>query len=138
MASLGPSLSLDLTHLAIREPEPFQEIAPLSSAQVDEALRRLRSHGLIDGDDSQIPASSKWSRLRVTAYGWIVLGEWPDLDRVASAASLHRLLRAVAEQAPQQEKKALIRAAGVIGRTGNDVLRETIAELAHDLGGEAT
>src|SRR6266540_5509492 len=59
-------------------------------------------------------ASTDWSKLRVRASGWIVLGEWPDLERVATAASLHRLLRALADDAPEEERGALVRAAGVV------------------------
>jgi hypothetical protein len=43
--------------------------------------------------------------------------EWPDLDRVATAASLHQLLRALSEDAPKEDQNALRRAAGVVART---------------------
>jgi hypothetical protein len=66
-----------------------------------------------------------------------VRGEWPDLDRVATAAGMHRLLRALAEDAPEEEASALRRAAGALSRTANDVIPSTAAELAHDAGREA-
>lgn len=73
----------------------------------------------------------------MTAFGWIVLGEWPDLDRIATAASIHRLLRALSDEAPEQERDALRRAAGVVARTADEVVRGTTADVARTLGREA-
>jgi hypothetical protein len=80
--------------------------------------------------------NSTWSRLRVTAAGLIVLGEWPDLDRVATASSLHELLRALSEDAPE-ERSALRRTAGSVARTADEVLRGTAADIAGAAGEEA-
>lgn len=112
-ASLPPSLEMELHTLELREPQQFAPIPGLDSRDVHESLGRLVSHRLVDGFDSPTMQSTSWSKLRVTAFGWIVLGEWPDLDLVATAASLHRLLRALAEQAPEGERGPLLRAAGV-------------------------
>jgi hypothetical protein len=123
--------------LEIRDPTPFEAIPDLNSREVDESLRRLLSYGLIDGRASDAMQSTAWSSLRLTAQGLIALGEWPDLDRVASAATLHRILHAVADQAEDEDaRSALIRTAGVVSRTSDDVLRSTASELAHDLGKE--
>ena len=123
--------------LELREPGAFEGVAGLSSLDVQQSLTRLRSHGLIDGNEFAAMQNSTWSGLRVTAAGLIVLGEWPDLDRVASAASLHRLLRALSDDAPEADRTALRRAAGVVGRYGDEVLRGTAADLAGAAGTEA-
>jgi hypothetical protein len=128
---------MELHELELREPEPFEALPALTSQDVHEALLRLQSHGLIDGRESKAMQSSTWSLLRVTAGGLIVLGEWPDLDRVATAAALHRLLRALAEGAPEEERSALVRAAGVVSRTADDVIRGTATDVAGSIGQEA-
>lgn len=100
VASLGSVMDSTPTqvHLELREPERFRDVADLTSRDVQRSLLRLRSHGLIDGTESAAMGNSTWSRLRVTAAGLIVLGEWHDLDRVATASSLHELLRALSER----------------------------------------
>jgi hypothetical protein len=123
-------------NLELRQPEPFKAVPGLTSREVQESLLRLRSHGLIDGMESPAMGNSTWSRLRVTAAGLIVMGEWPDLDRVATAASLHRLLRALSKDAPEGDQAALKRAAGVVARTADEVLRGTAADVAGSVGEE--
>jgi hypothetical protein len=130
---MGAGTRLDLE---LREPEPFEGVPGLTSREVQESLLRLRSHGLIDGLESAAFGNSTWSRLRVTSAALVVMGEWPDLDRVATAASLHRLLRALSEDAPGDDQKALRRAAGVVARTGDEILRGTVADVAGSLGEE--
>lgn len=137
IATLPPSLGMKSYHLELREPEPFAELPGLSSRDVHESLLRLRSHRLIDGRESGAMRNSTWSMLRPTASGLIVLGEWPDLDRVATAASLHRLLRALGEEAPDEERGALVQAAGVVSRTADAVLRGTATDIAGTIGREA-
>jgi hypothetical protein len=131
---MGAGSQLDLE---LREPEPFGDVPGLTSRDVQDSLLRLRSHGLIDGTEAAAMQSSTWSDLRVTADGLIVMGEWPDLNRVASAASLHKLLRALSDDAPTEDRTALRRAAGVVARTADDVLRGTAADVAGSLGEEA-
>lgn len=139
VASLGSVMGSAPTQvqLELREPEPFEEVPGLTSRDVQRSLLRLRSHALIDGTESAAMGNSTWSRLRVTAAGLIVLGEWPDLGRVATAASLHRLLRALSEDAPEEERAALRRTAGSIARTADEVLRGTAADIAGAMGEEA-
>ena len=138
VGSLGSAMGSGVPqfNLELREPEPFEAVPGLTSRDVQESLLRLRSHGLIDGLESAAFGNSTWSRLRVTASGLIVMGEWPDLDRVATAASLHRLLRALSEDAPEDDRKALRRAAGVVARTADNVLRGTAADVAGSVGEE--
>jgi hypothetical protein len=124
-----------LLSLGTREPETFTHVDGITSIDARDSLRRLVSHGLISGREKESIGGSVWYRLRVAANGLIVLGEWPDLDRVASAASLHRLLVALADEAPDQEKKGLRRAAGSIGNLGDGIVHDTVAEIAHEIGG---
>jgi hypothetical protein len=120
VASLGSVLQSDnRVDLELREPERFEPVPSLTSRDVQQSLRRLDSYGLIEAIESAAFGNSSWSRLRVTARGLIVLGEWPDLDRVANAASLHRL------------------AAGVVARYSDEVLRGTAADLAGAAGEKA-
>src|SRR5699024_6144258 len=119
------------------EPERLPYVADLDSRSAHASLLRLRSYALVDGHDSATTHYVVWSRLRVTADGWRVLGDWPDLDRVASAATIHRLLQTLADDAPEPEREALIRASGVAARTGDEVLRDTIADVAKSIGEEA-
>jgi hypothetical protein len=138
VASLGSVMrSATQLHLELREPEPFDAVSGLTSRDVQKSLLRLRSHGLIDGTEARASGNSMWSRLRVTAAGLIALGEWPDLGRVATAASLHRLLRALSEDAPVEDQTALRRVAGSVARTADEVLRGTATDVAGAVGEEA-
>jgi hypothetical protein len=108
---------MELHKLQIRKPEPFPHVDGIDSRQAHESLLRLLSAELIGSDHSPTTHYESWFKLCVTARGWIVLGEWPDLDRVATAVSIHSLLRALAEDAPEEERPALLRAAGIASRT---------------------
>jgi hypothetical protein len=136
LAAQQPTIGSVQYRFETREPVPDDDLPGLSSLEVHESLERLESYGLVDGRTSSAMANTTWTNLRVTALGLIILGEWPDLDRVATAASVHLLLRALAEEAPESEKSALRRAAGVVGRTGDDIVRGTVADLAKTAGRE--
>jgi hypothetical protein len=136
VATLPPSFAMEILAFEVATPEPFALIPGLNSRDVHESLQRLASHRLVDGVEGPPLQSVTWSKLRVTAFGWIVLGEWPDLDRVATAASLQRLLRVLADDAPEEERDALKRAAGVVSRTADEVLRATAADIAGTVGRE--
>lgn len=73
----------------------------------------------------------------MTADGLILLGEWPDIDRIASAAGLHRLLTVLSTTAPEEERGPLRRVAGLLGRTADDVLRGALNDVAGPAGREA-
>jgi hypothetical protein len=137
VATLPPSLAMEIHLFEVARPEPFEPIPGLTSRDVHASLRRLVSAGLVDGSEGPPLQSVDWSKLRVTASGWIVLGEWPDLDRVATATSLHRLLRALAEDAPEEERSALVRAAGVVSRTADEIVRGAAADIAGTIVREA-
>jgi hypothetical protein len=62
------------------------------------------------------------------------LGEWPDLDRVASAQGLTVLLAELADEASDaDDKKALRRTAGAIGRLGEGIVNSTVEALGNEL-----
>ena len=106
----------------------------LDARQVDEALARLSGHGLIAGDRGATTHYAYWSQVRLTAQGLILLGEWPDLDRVASAQGLVVLLAELADEASDaDDKKALRQTAGAIGRLGEGIVNSTVASLGKGL-----
>lgn len=136
VASLPSPFDIGILKLATREPEPFEDVPGIDTFEAHESLMRLSSHGLVDGDQSGTIGYRLWGKLRITAQGLIVLGEWPDLDRVATAAALHRLLRAMSDEAPEEARSVLRRAAGVVARTADDVVRGTAVDVARTLGRE--
>ncbi len=101
-------------------PAPEPQLAfdgELDRRQVDEALKRLHSYGLIVGERGATTHYAYWSQLRVTADGLILLGQWPDLDRVASAQGLTVLLSELAGEATDpDDQKALRQTAGAVAR----------------------
>jgi hypothetical protein len=106
----------------------------LDARQVDEALSRLHGHGLIAGVRGATTHYEYWSQLRLTAQGLILLGEWPDLDRVASAQGLTVLLAELADEASEEDdKKALRQTAGAIGRLGEGIVSSTVASVGKEL-----
>jgi hypothetical protein len=139
VASLGSVMDSDnRLDLELREPEPFDPVPGLMSGDVQQSIKRLRSHRLIEGNEAAASGNSTWTRLRVTAAGLILLGEWPDLDRVATAAPLYRLLRGLSDNAPgEADRTALRKAAGVVAKYGDEVLRGTAADVAGAAGKEA-
>jgi hypothetical protein len=124
-----------------RADKPFDEdeFKGLSGEQVDEVLRRLHAAGLIEGQRAAFSGRelrTRWTNLRVTARGLMALGEWPDLDRVATAVGVHGLLTALAEHVAEPEKKSLLqRAAGATVGFGDQVVRATLVGI---VGSEIT
>jgi hypothetical protein len=116
-------------------PEPLAAFdSELDARQVDEALTRLSGHGLMAGERTLTTHYTRWSQLRLTARGLVLLGEWPDLDRVASAQGLTVLLAELAEEAGDaDDKKALRRAAGAVSRLGEGIVSSTVESLGTEL-----
>jgi hypothetical protein len=120
-----------MLELSLYEPEDCAGELGLSlnSRQVDEALTRLHDYGLIAGN-RHLTDCAIWSHLRLTADGLILLGEWPDPDRVASFEGLQALLaRLAAEVDDNDERSAVRRAAGAIGRLGKGVVDSELESL---------
>lgn len=134
VASLPPSLGMEIYEFAVDDPETFEAIPGVDSRQVNESLHRLLSYELIDGGPEPPTARVDWTRLRITAKGLIALGEWPDLDRIATVATVHRLLRSLADEAPESERSVLRKAAGAVTRAGDEALRGTATDIARGLG----
>lgn len=136
--ALPPTLERTMAEWDTQPPETFDDLPEVDGAELHASLQRLRGHGLIDGDGQEaLGGNVCWLNLRVTAEGLILLGEWPDIDRMASAAGLHRLLTALSTSAPEEERGPLKRTAGLLGRTADDVLRGTLNDVAGAAGKEA-
>jgi hypothetical protein len=133
VAALPPAFSSSEIHdFSPRPPEPFEPLPDLDTREVGESLRRLHEAGFISGESKH----DSWWDLRLAPRGLVCLGEWPDIDLVASSITLHRVLLAVAEDAPEAERDVVTRAAGVLGRTVDGVVRDTLAEIAHEGGAD--
>ena len=136
VATLPPAFTNQEPYHFPPQPHAFAPIEGLNTREVGESIRRLVAAGFVSGVE-QDRHGEDWSELRLGPRGLVYLGEWPDVELVASALTFHRLLRAVAEAAPEAERDALTRAAGVLGRTADGVIRETLGEIAHEGGAEA-
>jgi hypothetical protein len=105
----------------------------LGSRQVHEALTRLCDYGLIAGK-VHLTECAVWSHLRLTADGLILLGEWPDLDRVASFEGLQALLVKLAAGVEEKDERSAVRhAAGAIGRLGKGVVESELESLGEGI-----
>jgi hypothetical protein len=108
----------------------------LDSLQVDKALTRLRDHGLIAAEREETTHYAIWSQLRVKADGLIILGEWPDLDRVASAQGVVTLLTELAaETSNPEDQKSLRKAAGAVGRFSEGIVNSALESVGGELAG---
>jgi hypothetical protein len=103
--------------------EPFAPIPGLTKPQVADAIARLEEHGLIAGTSSATMGYQMWYRIRPTADGLRVLGEWPPAEAATMNVALSRILRALSgsEELSEPEQTAARRAAGTIASTSGDV-----------------
>ncbi len=124
-----------MLELPVYQPEDCTDELGLSldSRQVHEALTRLRDYGLITGE-LHLTECAIWSHLRLTADGLVLLGEWPDLDGVASFEGLQALLaRLAAGVEDDDERSAVRRAVGTIGRLGKGVVDSELESLGEGI-----
>jgi hypothetical protein len=114
------------------------EIEGLDERQIDGSMLRLQSAGLIDAHERhETSGSARWYRPRVTAQGAMVLGLWPDLDRVDAVSALQVSLAALAEQEPDPEQRsALRRAAGLLASLGTPVALKLVGSATGEAAGE--
>jgi hypothetical protein len=119
------------------ESQPFRDFnGEIDSRQADEALTRLHSYDLIAGVRTGTVIVVLWSGLRLAPRGLILLGEWPDLDRVASLEGLQAVFAGLANQAEDAgDRTALRRTAGAIGRLGEGIVDSAIESLGEELAG---
>jgi hypothetical protein len=130
VASLPPTQELNkIWDFRGDEDAPLDGVDPLD---VDAALHRLYGAGFISGNSDG--DMHLWWRLRLAPNGLIYLGEWPDVELATSSEALRVILRALADEAPEEQKDALARTAGFIGRTMDGVLRDTVNTVARDVG----
>jgi hypothetical protein len=117
------------------QPEPVPRFGEdLDSRQVAESLRRLVGYGFVDGTREATFSDVTWTDLRVTARGLIVLGEWPDMDRVAGAHGLVFLLSELAgEASDEDDQRSLRKAAGTVQRLGEDIVASTMESVGEGL-----
>jgi hypothetical protein len=132
----SPLEDAEILEFALSDPPPFPAIEGLDTRQVSTALYRLASADLIAGRYDNLGNSADWWHLRVAPLGLKVLGEWPDLERIASAVGIRELLLNLAEAAEPEQQTTLRRAAGLVGRTSSEIVRQTIATLASDAAKE--
>jgi DNA-binding PadR family transcriptional regulator len=121
-----------LLTLAITEPTPFEDIEGLDSRQVNDALKRLQSRGLISGEMDHFGRDVIWGKLRLTADGLRLLDEWPDLEKIEAASALGAVLEQLATTAPHEDATALRRTEAYVARTSGELIRDAVSELTAD------
>jgi hypothetical protein len=109
----------------------------LDGEALDEALRRLRGHGLIWWHErGETSGYFVYTRLRLAPNGLRVLGEWPPAEEAQIGAALVQVLLALAEDADEPEAKGLRRAAGAAGRFAGDVVFDVAKAELSRMGGD--
>jgi hypothetical protein len=130
-----PPFTLQLT---IRpDDEPSEDVPGLTERQVDDALLRLESYGLMSSRHprSETVSYAIYNSPRLTSLGHRVLGDWPDLEQLSAVEALHLALAAVAEDSPPEERRTLRRAVGIVGDLGGAIVQTAAAGTIAELGG---
>lgn len=112
----------EILDFALTEPDPFSPLDGIDTQQVSEALYRLPSADLITADYENYGRSASWWHLRVAPLGLKVLGEWPDVERIASAVGIRELFLHLAYAARPHNQPPLRRAAGLVARTSGEIV----------------
>ena len=118
--------------------EAFAGIGEVTQAQVADAIRRLQEHGLVAGTGPVVTnAYDRWERLRPTADGLRVLGEWPPAEGAAVNVALARILRGLADTdgVTDDECGAAKRAAGSLSQMAGDVVMDIAKDEMTKLAG---
>jgi hypothetical protein len=109
----------------------------LSDRQVDDALMRLKRHGLIAGGRHEASGTSFWTQLRPTADGLRVLGEWPPVEAATVNVALAQILRTLAAELPDEERATAARRAGsALSKMSGEVVLDVVKGELRRLGGE--
>jgi hypothetical protein len=119
-----------------RDGESCRLVPGLSVPQLDEALRTLHGLGLILGERHETSGLICWTRLRPTATGLRVLGEWPPHDAAALNDALARALRTISDDLPDDDRTALRRAASAVSKLPAGAVLDVAKEQLQNLGGD--
>jgi hypothetical protein len=124
--------------LTLTKDEPSEEIPGLSNRQVDDSLKRLEEHDLVDhrGRGATFGGSVRYESPRLTGLGHRVLGVWPDLDSVSAVAAVQFALQTVAEDVEPESAPIVRRAIGVVGELSDAIISTVLGEEVAKLGGE--
>jgi DNA-binding PadR family transcriptional regulator len=106
-------------------------------SQLDEALRRLKQHGLIAGERGETIGFAFWMQLRVTADGLRVLGEWPPAEGGAINDALALVLRHLAPELPEDDATAARRAGSALAKMSAATVLDVVKDQAQRLGEDA-
>jgi hypothetical protein len=106
----------------------------LSDDAIHDTILQLADAAYVEFKDLQYESGggAHISGLHVTGRGLQVLGEWPRFEALVSPLTLAALLDALAEHAPEEEAKAMRRAANVVRR----VAASTLKSLAFGAGSQ--
>lgn len=125
-------------------PQPVAELDGLLSTDLQTSLRRLHQFGLVHADapadpncracgvdqpQNVIVGKVLWSRLRPTASGLIAVGEFPGVDRIMTAKGVRAVLDALSAWAPEEAASRLRKAARLLGKLDDDVVRAGLANV---------
>jgi hypothetical protein len=123
----------DLGH----DSDELSVVAGVSKRDLHAGLSRLHDYGLVEGINDATFAFQFWVRLRPTAQGLRVLGEWPPASAAEMNDAVVLMLRELAEQSDDpDEQKVYRRAAGAVGKFGASVVLETAKGELRRLGGD--
>jgi len=117
--------------------EASESFPHLTGAQVDDALRRLHGHGLIEGNLQETSGLFYWTWLRPTGDGLRVLGEWPPAEEAALNDVLAEVLRRLADDLPEDDATATRRAGSAARRFSKQALIDLGKAEAQRLAREA-
>lgn len=116
---------------------PAEVLPELMESQLDEALRRLKQHGLIAGERGETIGFAFWMQLRVTADGLRVLGEWPPAEGAAINDALALVLRHLAPELPEDDATAARRAGSALAKMSAATVLDVVKDQAQRLGEDA-
>ncbi|MHB8694282.1 MAG: hypothetical protein ACYDHH_23835 [Solirubrobacteraceae bacterium] len=114
-------------------------IPNLTLSQVREAIERLEEHGLVAASARSATFGYQgWYRLRPTADGLRVFGEWPPAESASVDAALVHVL-AGNDDFQDEDRSAARRAAGTVANLFGDVVLDVLKnEVSRLAGGGAT
>jgi hypothetical protein len=116
---------------------PAEALPELTESQFHEALRRLKQHGLIEGQWGETSDMIYWLHLRITANGLRVLGEWPPAEGAAVNDVLAAALRHLAPELSEEDATAARRAGSALTKISAGAVYDVLKDQAQRLGEDA-